>query len=146
MEAELLEKYRVYITTHNPELVLMNQDIYPLSRYIRERMDQVMPTLKYLQDIGKPEHEVIALCLDHLTRELKPSKADYLREVLETEFPREQHTLRQAGTLTYNVVALIRHCDEVFGSFGFRENHTGSTLLRHAVIARVQDYLVGLNI
>lgn len=146
MEAVLLDRFSAYVVDHHPELVMKSPVEYPLSRWIRERMAAVLPTLKFLQDKGTPEHVVIATCMDELTRDLRPSKADYLREVLVAEFPREQHTMVQAGTLTYNVVELIRHCDEVFRNFGFRESNVGSTLLRHAVIAEVADYLRGLRI
>ena len=146
MEAVLLERFSAYVVDHHPELVMKSPVEYPLSQWVRERMTAVLPTLKFLQDKGAPVHVVIATCMEELTRDLRPSKADYLSEVLAKEFPREQRTMVQARTLTYNVVELIRHCDEVLQNFGFRESNVGSTLLRHAVIAEVAEYLNDLKI
>ncbi|SIN77882.1 hypothetical protein [Chitinophaga niabensis] len=146
MEAQLLEQFRAYIVTHHPELILRNQQEYPLSQYIRESMQSILPTLQYLEDQGKPEHEVLDLCMKEMIKKLGPSKADYLREVLKTEFPKEHHALNKVGTLTQNVVDLIRLCDEVFDAYGFSENNKDSNQLWIAIIVVVHDYLIDSGI
>lgn|GEM_PF-1981156 len=146
MEALLLENFREYIVAHYPELILRNQEEYPLSRFMRETMQSVLPTLKYMEDQCRPEHEVLQHCMNELIKGLGPSKTDYLLNILSIEYPREHHSLSASGTLTWNVVQLIKSCDDVFESYGFTENSKDSTLLRHAVIAIVHDYLISIGI
>jgi hypothetical protein len=146
MENQLLERFRAYVVAHHPELILRNQQEYPLSRFIRENMQAILPTLQYLEDQGKPEHEVLDLCMKELVKNLGPSKADYLHDVIQTEFPKEYHSLNKAGTLTQNLVELIRLCAEVFETYGFSEQSKDSTQLWIAVIVVAHDYLNDIGV
>lgn len=146
MEKELLEAFRAYVAEHNPELLLNSTDEYPVSRHIRERVGEVVPLMKYLQDQGKQKGEILDLCMNELTKNLRPSRTDYIREVIRVEFPQEHFTLSQDGTLTYHAVQLLRHCDPVFESHNFNEHNRESDLLRHGIIAEIHTYLTGLGI
>lgn len=141
MEAELLENFRAYLVSHHPDLVLNSNPDYPLSRFIRERMEGVMPTLKFLQDQGKPAHEILAICMKELTNGLRPSRADYIREVIATEYPREHHLMINSGTLTARVAKLVAICADVFEAFGFSKANHDCTRLRHAMIAKISEDL-----
>ena len=76
------------------------------------------------------------------TRDLLPSRADYIRSILESDFREEFERFSNGGVLTYEVVNLIEYCAEVFEAYEFSVKNQGSRFLRYAVIAQVADYLI----
>jgi len=141
MEEVLMSRFQEYVVRHNPELVLKSRDSFPASRMIRERVESVLPTLKFLQDQGRDEADIISICMEILTRDLRPSKADYIRELIRTEFPVEHAALIERGLLTEAAVELMGRCSEHFVVSGFGEHNDGGMFLVHAIIAETSAYL-----
>lgn len=142
MEATLLENFRVYLVNNNPELVLMNVERYSLSRYISDKMEQVRPLMKRLLEEGHPGYLVSLICHSKLIEGLRPSKANYIKEILESDFPTENFRMKEYGVLTYGVVNLIELCEPLFQAYSFNEENLLSQLLRCDVVSVVHDYLV----
>ena len=114
---------------------------YSVSQYLEDKVSKVMPQVLVLLGEGKPGHAIEELVMEELTTELKPSRYLYLQEVLSTEFKTEYQQFREAGVLTYETVNLIDYCADVFEGFAFNQETQRDIRLRHAIIAKLHQYL-----
>ncbi len=141
MQTILKEKLQAYIIGNNPELMLSLQAEQSLTQYLEDRISTAMPLVMDLLEQGKPGYIIEELALNEMTISLRPSKFNYLKEVLETEFSSSYNSFKTAGVLTYECVNLIEACAEIFETFSFSEDNEDDRLLRYAVIARIHEYL-----
>lgn len=141
MEPILMEKLRAYITEHNPDLLLKLQGHFTVTQFLEDKVASVMQTVKGLRSEGKPAYVIQELCMNEMTADLRPSKFDYLKMVLEEDFPDDYRRITEAGVLTYEVVNIIEACADVFETHGFTEENEDNRFLRYAVIAEIHDYL-----
>lgn len=100
-----------------------------------------MPMAAQLIDEGKPPYIIEELCLNAMTEELKPSRYQYIRSVIEEEFNADYERMKESGTLTYEVVNLIEACKGIFSDFDFNSENESNRHLRYAIIGQVHDYL-----
>lgn len=141
MQSMLTEKLWAYIVHNNPDLMFSLQEDYSVSRYLEEKVSTVMPMVAQLTDEGKPPYIIEELCLNTMTEELKPSRYQYIRSVIEEEFNGDYERMKENGTLTYEVVNLIETCKGIFSDFDFNSDNEASRHLRYAIIGQVHDYL-----
>lgn len=141
MQSILMDKLRAYITEHNPDLLLKLQGNFSVTQHLEDKVASVMPLVAQLIGEGKPRYIIEELCLYELTADLRPSKFDYLKTVLEEDFPKDYERMSEAGILTYEVVNLIEACASAFETHGFTEDNENDRFLRYAVIAEIHDYL-----
>lgn len=139
MESILKERLWAYIVTHNPELMFSLQEDFSVTRYLEEKVKSVMPLVERLVSEEKPLYAIEELCLNELTEELKPSRFLFIKAIFDEEFPEESNRFKETGTLTYEIVNLIKVCELLFEKIGFSEgNHM---LLRDAIKEQVNKYL-----
>ncbi|WP_316834990.1 hypothetical protein [Pedobacter nutrimenti] len=141
MQTILKEKLLAYIIQNNPELMLRLQADLSVSEYLEDRISAVMPFVMNLLEQGKPGYSIEELALFQMTAPLRPSRFNYIKEVLETEFSQSYQQFKTAGVLTYESINLIEACNEVFENFSFNEDNEDNRFLRYAVIAAIQEYL-----
>jgi hypothetical protein len=140
MQQILREKLWDYIVSHNPELIVGLQDEFSVKSYLTEKVTAVSPLIEAMQAERKPPYIIEEACLQEMTAELRPSRFLYIWEIFEEEFPVQFDALQESGTLTYEIINLIRECQPLFDELGFRENGENG-FLRYAVIAQVDEYL-----
>jgi hypothetical protein len=141
MHSLLKEKLRSYIQENNPDLLHSLQSEYQLSYYLEDKVSQVMPLVLQMLDEGKVNYAIEELALNELTKELRPSKCNYLKKVLQEDFPDDYQRLYRLGVLTFETINLVDECKEVFEAFSFSVENENDHLLRHAIIAKVHEYL-----
>lgn len=141
MESLLLENFRGYIIENHPELILNIAEGFSLNNFLGDKMEAIKPLMRTMLENGQPPYQVSQTCHSRLIQGLGPSKANYIKEILETEFPADCFRLRECGVLTYETVNLIEVCAEIFEAYNFSEQNLGDRFLRYAVIAGVQNYL-----
>jgi macrodomain Ter protein organizer (MatP/YcbG family) len=117
------------------------QEGYSVTRYLEEKVSAVMPMMEQLLDKGRPPYIIEELCLDAMTEELRPSRYQYIRSVIEEEFNADYQRMKESGTLTYEVVNLIETCKSIFNEFDFNSENEENRHLRYAIIGQVHDYL-----
>lgn len=122
--------------------MLQLQEGFSVTRYLAEKVASVVPMLHSLVAEGKPQYLIEELCLEQLTADLKPSRFNYLKTVMEEEFPREFARMKEAGVLTSRLIEFIYLCKPVFESFDFSEENQLDMKLRHAVIAELHHFLI----
>jgi hypothetical protein len=141
MHTILIDKLRSYLVENNPDLLISLQGDYSVTRYLEDKVYQVMPLAEQLIAEDKPQYIIEELCLDELTKELRPSKFHYIKEILEEDFLQAYSRFREAGVLTYEVINLIEACQPTFDSIGFTEENENDRALKYAVMADIQEYL-----
>jgi len=137
----LIHKLHSYLIHHNPELILNLEESFSLRSYLEEKVASIADYQLQLVADGKPAYIIEELCMNAMTKELRPSKFLYLRNILEEEFPEHYLLLKENGTLTYEVVNLITASNEVFDSIGFTEETEGNRILRYATIGVMKEYM-----
>ena len=140
METILTEKFRDYIISNNPELAAQLQADYSVTAYLSDKVASVLPMVERMLAEGKPTYIIEELCMEQMTLELRPSRFNYIRSIIEEEFKEDFARLEDIGILTYEVINLIGDCSELFESFNFSIENEEDRFLRYAVIAKVHDY------
>lgn len=141
MQSVLMEKLWAYIVRDHPDLMVRLQEQQSVTAYLETKIMGVMPMADRLASEGKPVYIIEDLCMDALTADLKPSRYQYIRSVLEEEFPQEYERLKESGALTYEVMNLIEVCKDIFSDFDFNSENEANRHLRYAIIGQVHDYL-----
>ncbi|WP_410220782.1 hypothetical protein [Pedobacter sp.] len=142
MVSALKEKFWQYIIDHNPDLMFDLQETYSVSKFLEEQVGMLALFIEQQIEAQVPEYIIQEQCLEQLTAPLKPSRFLYIKNVVEEEFPDDFETMREAGTLTYEVINMMQACKEIFEAFDFSVENEDSRHLRYAIIAEVHDYLV----
>lgn len=141
MQTLLLRKLHSYIIHNNPEILLRLEEDFSVTSYLESKVAGVLDLLQSLLAEGKPAYIIEELCTNAMTADLRPSKANYLKELLSEEFEAEYERMRESGTLTYETVNLISICMPVFAAFDFSEENEDNRLLRYTLVGMVHDYL-----
>jgi len=141
MYTPLKEKLWAYIIHNNPDLMYRLQDEYNVTRYLEEKVSAVMPTALKLLEQSKPGHVIHELCLEQMTRELRPSRYNYILHLLGEAFKDEYKRLRQSGLLIYEAVNLVDYCGETFNTLAFSESTENDPIIRRAITSKIMEYL-----
>jgi len=141
MQIILIEKLRGYIINNNPDVLLELQTDSLLTQYLEQKVYALQPLITALLAENKPAYIIEELCLNELTKDLRPSKFNYIRNQLEEEFEEDYLRMQESGTLTYEIVNLIDVCKPVFEIVGFNEGKEDDRELRYAIIGSIKEYL-----
>lgn len=137
----LIGKLHGYLLQQHTDLLIALQEDHRLSHYLGSKVDSVSELIGSLQHEGRPTYVIEALCLEELTRDLRPSRFSWMREVLEMEFPEAYRIMERSGILTYELINLIGACEPIFEIFQFGEDTEDSRQLRYAVMGMIAEYL-----
>jgi hypothetical protein len=141
MQRILIEKLRKYIILNNPDILINLQTDFSFNQYLEEKVHCIQPLLEELLADGKPSYIIEELCLNELTKDLRPSKFNYIQSVFEEEFEQDFLLLKKNNTLTYEIMNLISECEPVFEIFGFTEETEDNRNLHYGVAGTIQQFL-----
>lgn len=142
MKEMLKEKLWAHIVNNNPDLMISLQGEQSVDNYLDNKVVAVMPTAEQLLAEGKPHDIISEICMNEMTADLKPSRYQYICSVLEDEFPNDYERLKEDGTVTYEVINMIKACNDIFDEFEFSIDNEDNRFLKYAIIGRVHDYLL----
>jgi hypothetical protein len=141
MKTQLIKQLRDYLLHNHTDLLIALQEEHRLEHYLKQKVESVSDLLTQLEEESRPAYVIEALCLEELTRDLQPSRFNYMRELLEAEFERDYRRMLSSGILTYELINLIGACEPIFEVFAFGEETEDSRELKHAVIGMIAEYL-----
>ncbi|WP_426672101.1 hypothetical protein ACPPVU_12805 [Mucilaginibacter sp. McL0603] len=130
-----------YLLQNHPDLLIALQEDHRLTHYLRSKVDSVQELCETLLAENRPPYVIEALCLEELTRDLRPSRFEYVRLLLEEEFEGDYLLMKNSGILTYEVINLIGACEPIFEVFAFGEENEESRELKYAVMGMIAEYL-----
>jgi hypothetical protein len=141
MQEILIRKLHDYISDNDPDLFLSLQQENKLTGYLHERVLSVDELINQLTTGNRPSLMIEELCMEELTNSLRPSRFNYLKEILEEEFPKEFERLGQNGILTTELINMVTVCNPVFDELNFSEASEDDRYLRYAIMGAAHEYL-----
>lgn len=140
MQEKLIRKLHDYIRDNNPDLLLLLEEENRVTEYLHENVASINGLVNQLLDDNKPSLVIEERCLEEMTRQLRPSRYNYLKALLEDEFTNEFDRFNDTGILQTEIINLITVCDPVFHELNFSEENENDRYLRYAVTGAVHEY------
>ena len=141
MREMLKEKLWTYIVHNNPDLMMNLQQDFSLTNYLEQKVFNIQPLISQLLAENKPGYIIEELGMTELTKDLLPSKFNYIGNILENEFTQDFQRLKESGLLTYEIVNLISESETVFETLGFTEDNEQNRMLSYAIIGTIRQYM-----
>ncbi|MCK9412683.1 MAG: DUF1896 domain-containing protein [Prolixibacteraceae bacterium] len=141
MQEMLKEKLWTYIVQNNADLMLNLQQDFSVTGYLEQKVFNVQPLASQLLAENKPGYIIEELCMEELTKDLRPSKFNYIHSVLEDEFGQNFLRIKESGLLTYEIVNLISESETVFETLGFTQVNEQYRMLRYAIAGTIRQYM-----
>lgn len=138
LRESLLRKLLDYITDNNPDLLMQLEEQTVLPDYLVQKVDGINKIMSQYQ------HEPLYLQeergINLLTKDLRPSKYNYICRLLEEEFSATHRQLQNAGILKYEAINLVAYCQELFEALHFNEWNEDNRLLYYSIAGAVSEY------
>ena len=141
MQEMLKEKLWTFIVHNNLDLMLNLQQDFSVTSYLEMKVFNVWPLVSQLLAENNPEYVIEELCMEELTKDLRPSKFNYIRSVLEEEFELDFLRIKESGLLTYEIVNLISESEMAFETLGFTQDNEQDRMLRYAIAGTIRQYM-----
>lgn len=136
-----MNKLHAYLVQNHLDLLISLQEDHRLEPYLKSKVASVKELCDTLIAEKRPLYVIEALCLEELTRDLRPSRFNYMKNLLEEEYEAEYLRMRESGILTYEVINLIGACEPIFEVFGFSDDNEDNKELRYAVTGMIAEYI-----
>jgi hypothetical protein len=140
MKQNLIKKLHTFIRENNPDLLFTLEESDRVDEYLFNKINTVNGLIKQL-DSGAPAYIIEDACMDVLTKDLRPSKFNYLINLLEEEFESTYNQILESGLIKFEIINMIRQCQSVFDDLNFSEENEDNQFLRYAIIGTISEYL-----
>jgi hypothetical protein len=137
MKTILASKLYEYLRDNNPDILFRLGESNSTGSYIKEKLDAVELIIQQ----NKPAYQMEYECMNMMTADLRPSKFNYIRNILEDEFPKDFQRLHDSGVLIFEVINMISTCKDVFDKISLTEENEDDSMLRSVVTGVISDYL-----
>ena len=144
MQQTLINKLHKYIAENNPDLLFELEEDRKVAAYLLDKITTVNSLIKQMED-GQPAYLIEDTCMDVLTQDLRPSKFNYISNLLQEEFESTYNQLQESGTLKFEVINLIHYSQSVFDDLNFSNENEDNQFLRYAIIGTISEYLEGVT-
>ena len=141
MQELLINKLHEYLRQNIPDVLFELEEKNAVTQFLKDRVSMISDFLQQLQEEKKPAYLIEELCMEELTKDFRPSKFNYLIQILEEDFESIYQQLQKSGTLRYEVINIIGYCESVFESLQFSEESEDNRQLRYAVTGVISEYL-----
>ena len=144
MQQTLMNKLHEYIRENNPDLLCQLEEDKKVTEYLSDKISTVSVLIKQM-GIGQPAYIIEDACMDVMTQDLRPSKFNYISNLLQEEFESTYNQILESGTLKFEVINLINQCQSVFDDLNFSDENEDNQFLRYAIIGTISEYLEGVT-
>lgn len=141
MKDILINKLFEYIRENNPDILFALEAEDKLRYWLYEKISSVEGLIKDLEKSGQPEYMIEETCMDEMTKELRPSRYNYISNLLEQEFEKDYGKLVQSGLLQHEVINMVGYCQSVFDDLKFSEETEDSRFTYYAIAGAISEYL-----
>lgn len=135
----LITKLHEYIRGNNPDILFQLEEENKVSEYLTEKVSTVSYLINQL-DKGQPAYIIEDTCMDVLTQDLRPSRYNYIRNILEEEFGDTYQQLSDNGLLRFEIINIVNYCNSVFEDLRFSEETEDNQFLRYAIMGAIGEY------
>lgn len=141
MQDTLIKKLHEYIRQNNPDMLIVLEDEGCITKYLSDKISTIDSLISQLQSEGNPPYLIEEICMEILTKDLRPSRFNYICTILEEDFENTYHQFQLSGILKLEVINMITVCEPVFDQVGFKEENENSRQLRYAITGTISEYL-----
>ncbi len=141
MKEILIIKLLEYIREYNPDILFALKAEDKLRLWLYSKADTVESLWQQMEMDKQPAYIIKEICLNELTWELRPSRYNYILNLLEQEFKNDYTILVKSGVLQHEVVNMIGYCDSVFNDLIFSEDNEDNHFIRYAICGAMSEYL-----
>jgi hypothetical protein len=143
MQEILIKKLHGYLKDNNPDLLIQLEETGKVTEYLSDKIKSVDGLL--IEYEGQPDYIIEEACMNDLTQDLRPSKFNYIRNILEEEFESSYQQFLGSGILQFEVINILHHCKKVFDTIAFTEDSEDSRELRYIITGSISDYLESIQ-
>ena len=144
MQQTLIHKLHEYIRENNPDLLLQLHEGKQFSKAVSPPLNNVRTLINHIEN-NDPEYIIEDTCLTVLTLELRPSKFNYIRDILKDKVPAYYKEFQASGILKFEIINLIMHCQSVFEDLNFSAENHSNPFIRCAITESIRYYLESLT-
>lgn len=141
MKKYLIGKLLHYIRDNNPDLLFALEAEGNLRLWLYSKVETVQSAWQQMEADKQPAYVIEETCLNELTKELRPSRYNYISNLLEHEFEKDYYRLLQSGLLQHEVINMISHCNSLFDDLRFSEQNEDNRFIYYATAGAISEYL-----
>jgi hypothetical protein len=146
MQGILITKLYQYMQQNNPELIVQLEETGSLTQYLSDNVSAIENDIADLEQQAVPGFEIEETCMNKLTAHLKPSRYNYILQLLEDDFENIYTDFVAAGILQTETISLVNFCKEVFDDLVFTEEHEDNRFIRYAITGMIRAYLESTSV
>lgn len=140
MEEILIIKLHNHIRENNPDLLLQLEQEAGVTSYLQEKVNALSSFIE-LSKKEQPEYIVEEACMDLLTADLKPSRYNYIKNLIGEDFEKHAEVFERNGILQTEIINLVSYCKEIFDSIAFNESNEDDHFIKYTITGAVSEYL-----
>lgn len=141
MKEIIISKLLEYVRENNSDLLFELEAEDKLRVWLYEKAESVQPIFEQMKNDGQPEYVIIERCLTEATNDLRPSRYNYILNLLEQEFETYYTSLSESGLLQHEVINMIGYCEPVFNDLNFSEENEDNRFIQYAITGMISEYL-----
>lgn len=141
MKEILISKLLEYIRDNNPDILFALEADDKLRSWLYDKAYSAETLIQQLKNDKQPDYIIQETCLDEMTRDLRPSRYNYILNILETEFERDYEQLLHSGLLQHEIINMISYCNSTFDDLVFSEENENNQFTRYAITGALSEYL-----
>ena len=141
MQEMLVSKLFEYLRDNNPDLLFELEAEDKLRVWLYEKAESVQPLFEQMKGDGLPEYIIIERWLTEATTDLRPSRYNYIHNLLEQEFEANYTSLKESGLLQHEIINMIGYCEAVFEDLKFSEENEDNRFIQYAITGMISEYL-----
>lgn len=141
MQEVLVGKLLEYIRDNNPDLLFALEAEDKLRVWLYEKAESVQPLSEQLKKDKQPEYIIIERCIAEATIDLRPSRYNYILNLLEQEFQVTYISLTESGLLQHEIINMIGYCESVFDDLKFSDESEDNRFIQYAITGLISEYL-----
>ncbi|MBA4198914.1 MAG: hypothetical protein C0459_15325 [Chitinophaga sp.] len=141
MKEILIGKLLEYIRDNNPDILFALEAEDKLRIWLYDKVNAAGPLIQHLRKSKQPEYVIEETCLQEITKDLRPSRYNYILHTLEEEFENDYKQLLQSGLLQHEVINMINYCNSTFDDLVFAEENEDNQFIHYAITGVVSEYL-----
>lgn len=140
MREIVIKKLREYIRINHQDLSLLLEEENRMEEYVNSSIITIEPLLSQMMAQHGEPGMIERVCMEKLTKPLRPSRLCYVRVLAEQEFPQRFEALRRAGQLFTELSHISAVCLPLFEVFDFSEATKHDRYLRAVIKTAMKAY------
>jgi hypothetical protein len=139
IKENLIKLFMAFISENNPDVIVSIGSTGSMKRFVRDKAEVAMDLAKNLKERGLPESEILDACFESMVKEMKPSRFNFLKDLIQNHFPEKLKRYSETGVMTYEIIQVIESHGHLFEKYRFGETETKNDLLETEFVGILFD-------